>query len=92
MNAPDPAKAMHSIRAPAPHAARRAYAMSLLLFTLYAIDVLAGKAASLAGSRLEWRLGDLGEFLVVLAMAVAFVAGLMLSEDRSGAPGTGTSE
>ena len=92
MNTPDPVTSMHSIRAPAPHAARHAYAMSLLLFTVYAIDVLAGKAASLAGSHLEWRLGDFCEFLVVLAMAVAFVAGLMLSENASGTPGTGSNE
>ena len=92
MNASDPAEAMHSATAPAPRAARRAYAVSLLLFIVYTIDVLAGKAASLAGSRLEWRLGDLGEFLVVLAMAVAFVAGLMLSEDPSDVPGTGTKD
>jgi hypothetical protein len=43
--------------------------------------VLAGKAAALADIHLEWRLGDFGEFLVVLAMCMAFVAGLMLSED-----------
>lgn len=69
---------------PTPRPARRAYAVSLVLFVVYAVNVLAGKAASLAGVVLPWRLGDVGEFLVVLAMAIVFVVGLMLSEDPSG--------
>jgi hypothetical protein len=69
------------LAAPAPRAARRAYAISVGLLAIYALDVLAGKAAALADIHLEWRLGDFGEFLVVLAMCMAFVAGLMLSED-----------
>ena len=83
MNVADPDEVTHPAIAPAPRAARRAYALSLILLGLYAIDVLAGKAASLSGGPIEWRLGDFGEFLVVLAMAIAFVAGLMLSEDVS---------
>jgi hypothetical protein len=66
--------------------------VSLILFFVYAIDVLAGKAASLAGTALPWRLGDVGEFLVVLAMAVVFVAGLMLNEDAQGTQGPGARE
>jgi len=73
---------------PTPRAARRAYAISVALLAIYALDVLAGKAAALADIHLEWRLGDFGEFLVVLSMCVAFVAGLMLSENASSAPGT----
>jgi hypothetical protein len=76
----------------APRAARRAYALSVLLLAIYMIDVLAGKAAVLADIHLEWRLGDFGEFLVVLAMSVAFVAGLMLSENASPVPGPATEE
>jgi hypothetical protein len=75
------------IAIPAPRAARRAYAFSVVMLAIYALDVLAGKAASLANIHLEWRLGDFGEFLVVLAMSVAFVAGLMLSESASSPPG-----
>jgi hypothetical protein len=75
--------------APTPRSARGAYAVSLVLFVVYVVDVLAGKAASLAGIVPPWRLGDVGEFLVVLAMAVTFVAGLILSE---GSSGTGTRE
>jgi len=91
MNATDPTEESRSgMRAP--RTARCAYALSLLLLAVYTIDVLAGKAAMLTGSRLEYRLGDFGEFLVVLAMSVAFVAGLMLSESTSGAPGTATEE
>jgi hypothetical protein len=75
-----PAGESARVTAPAPRAARLAYALSLLLLAVYAIDVIAGKVTTLAGARLEWRLGDLGEFLVVLAMAVTFVAGLMMSE------------
>ena len=80
MPTPPLVAAQESPAAVAPRAARRAYAVSLILLVVYAIDVLAGKAATLAGAHLPWRLGDFGEFLVVLAMAVAFVAGLMLSE------------
>jgi hypothetical protein len=85
----DPAAGTPAPSTPAPRPARRAYAASLLLFAVYAVNVLAGKAASLAGVVLPWRLGDVGEFLVVLAMAVSFVAGLMLSEVS---PGTATGE
>ncbi len=92
MHASPPAEADPATVAPTPRPARRAYAASLALLAIYVIDVVAGKAASLAGSVLAWRLGDVGEFLVVLAMTVAFVAGLMLSEDAPGASETGTSE
>lgn len=85
----DPAADSPSTTAPTPRAARRAYALSLILLVIYTIDVLAGKAAALAGSHLAWRLGDFGEFLVVLAMTIAFVAGLMLSEAPSGAVAPG---
>jgi hypothetical protein len=76
--------------AAAPAPARRAYAVSLLLLAVYAIDVLAGKGAGLLGAKAAWRLGDVGEFLVVVAMAVAFVAGLMLSEERPARPRDGS--
>ena len=88
MSTDDPA----GITLPAPRAARRAYAFSVLLLAIYALDVLAGKTAALADIHLEWRLGDFGEFLVVLAMCVAFVAGLMLSENASSVPGPATEE
>jgi hypothetical protein len=76
-----------AIAIPAPRAARRAYALSVVMLAIYALDVLAGKAAALADIHLEWRLGDFGEFLVVLAMSVAFVAGLMVSENASSVAG-----
>jgi hypothetical protein len=81
MNTSDPAPGATTGTAPAPRAARRAYAVSATLLAIYAVDVLAGKAAALAGIVLPWRLGDVGEFLVVLAMTIAFVVGLMCSED-----------
>ena len=84
MTTSDPATGTAATSPPTPLPARRAYAVSLVLFVVYVVNVLAGKAASLAGIVLPWRLGDVGEFLVVLAMAVVFVAGLMLSEDASG--------
>jgi hypothetical protein len=89
MTTSDPATGATVTPPTAPRPARRAYAVSLVLFAVYAINVLSGKAASLAGIVLPWRLGDVGEFLVVLAMAVTFVAGLILSE---GSSGTGTRE
>jgi hypothetical protein len=92
MDASDSAVDSSHSAVPAPRAARRAYALSLLLLAIYAIDVLAGKAAVLTGSRLEWRLGDFGEFLVVLAMSIAFVAGLMLSENTSSVSEAATEE
>jgi hypothetical protein len=92
MNASDPAGTTGAAAAPTPSSARRAYAVSLVLLAVYAIDVLAGKAASLAGTALAWRLGDVGEFLVVVAMAVAFVTGLMLSEGSAFAAPAGHDE
>ncbi len=61
---------------------RRAFAASALALGFYALYVLAGKAASLWKFSLPWVLGDVGEFLVVLAAMVMFVVGLMLREAR----------
>jgi hypothetical protein len=92
MNANDPGGKSSLDAVPVPRAARRAYGVSALLLAIYALDVLAGKAASLAGIHLEWRLGDFGEFLVVLAMCVTFVAGLMLSENAPSALDTASED
>lgn len=92
MNANDLTEESRPDVVPAPRAARRAYALSLFLLAVYAIDVMAGKAAALTGIRLEWRLGDFGEFLVVLGMSIAFVAGLMLSENASSVSGAANEE
>lgn len=61
---------------------RRMFAASALTLGAYALYVLAGKAASLLKLSLPWVLGDVGEFLIVLAAMVLFVIGLMLREAR----------
>ena len=66
------------------------FAASTLLLGAYAFVVLAGKAGSLLKFEPPFSLGDIGEFLVVLAAMVLFVTGLMLREAReqarSGSP------
>lgn len=63
----------------APRLARWAMALSLACLAAYAFNVLAGKAAI----SLKWtlpRMGDIAEFLVVLACVTFFVVGLIAGE------------
>lgn len=55
----------------------------------YVVYVLAGKAAQLANAPLPMQLGDTGEFLLVLATMVCFVAGL-LARERAGMRAAGS--
>jgi len=61
---------------------RRLFAASAFTLGVYALYVLAGKAASVWKLALPWEFGDVGEFLVVLGAMVLFVIGLMLREAR----------
>jgi hypothetical protein len=55
------------------------YRLSMGLIGLYGIYVVLGKVGQKAGFELPVRLGDVGEFVVVLAGMAAFVAGLLLT-------------
>jgi len=57
--------------------ARRSYRIAALALVVYVADVLLGKAGVLFKFAPPFRLGELGEFLVVLAAMVFFVAGLL---------------
>ena len=46
----------------------------------YVAYVLAGKAAQVSGAQLPLGLGDMGEFLLVLAAVTCFVIGLLVRE------------
>lgn len=60
-------------------ASRWWYRLSLCLIGFYGIYVVLGKVGQKSGFELPIRLGDVGEFLVVLAGMAAFVAGLLLT-------------
>jgi hypothetical protein len=55
------------------------YRLSMGLIGFYGIYVVLGKVGQKAGFELPVRLGDVGEFVVVLAGMAAFVAGLLLT-------------
>jgi hypothetical protein len=55
------------------------YRLSMGLIGFYGIYVVLGKIAQKSGFEMPIRLGDVGEFLVVLAGMAAFVAGLLLT-------------
>jgi heme A synthase len=57
--------------------ARRTYRIAALALVVYVADVLLGKAGVLFKFVPPFRLGEVGEFLVVLFAMVFFVAGLL---------------
>lgn len=57
--------------------ARRNYRLAALALALYVADVLLGKAGIVFKFVPPFRLGEVGEFLVVLAAMVFFVTGLL---------------
>ena len=57
------------------------FAVALCLLTLYAFNIALGMLAVKAGVT-TWRLGDVGEFLLVLSCMAFFVAGLVADEKR----------
>jgi heme A synthase len=59
---------------------RGLFAVSGVLFGLYTLNVVAGKAAAKLGVALPFRLNDVGEFLVVLACMVCFVTAMLVRE------------
>lgn len=56
---------------------RLCHAAAALLMAAYALTVIAGKAATAAGRTYPFALGDVGEFLVVLASISLFVTGIL---------------
>jgi len=67
-----------------PAATRVCFRVAATLLILYVIDVLVGKAAVLLQFSVPWRLGNIGEFVVVLAAVIFFVAGVLVIEARDG--------
>jgi hypothetical protein len=66
-----------------PLAAIICFRIAATLLIIYVVDVLVGKAASLLQFSVPWRLGNIGEFVVVLAAVIFFVAGVLVIEARS---------
>ena len=66
---------------------RACHAIAALLMAVYVATVLVGKLAAGAPSPLA--LGDVGEFLVVLASIVFFIAGILATPDRADRKGGG---
>jgi hypothetical protein len=60
---------------------RWVFALSALLLSLYALNIALGIAAVKFGLDV-WRLGDVGEFLLVLNCMIFFVVGLVADEER----------
>lgn len=61
---------------------RACYVLAALLMALYVAAVGAGRLAVSAGTPNPLPLGDVGEFLVVLASIVLFVTGILLAPAR----------
>jgi hypothetical protein len=77
--------------APASRSKRSVFAIAALLLVAYAANVALGMAAVKLGAAV-WRLGDVGEFLLVLSCMAFFVAGLIADEEESAASGRGEDE
>ncbi|MCU0805587.1 MAG: hypothetical protein MUF79_10945 [Burkholderiales bacterium] len=58
-------------------AARRSYVLAAIALAVYVADVLLGKAGVVFKFTPPVRLGEVGEFLVVLVAMVFFVTGLL---------------
>lgn len=63
-------------------AARWWYRVATALIGFYGLYVVLGKVGQKSGFAMPFRLGDVGEFLVVLAGMAAFVAGLLLAAPK----------
>lgn len=61
---------------------RTCHVLAALLMAAYVVAVLAGKIAA-AGQPNPLALGDVGEFLVVLASIALFVTGILATPDRA---------
>lgn len=65
---------------------RACYVIAALLMALYVAAVGVGKLAVSAGTPNPLALGDVGEFLVVLASIAFFVTGILLAPARERHP------
>jgi hypothetical protein len=65
---------------------RLCHALAAVLMALYVAAVVAGKFAVAAGGPNPLALGDVGEFLVVLASIAFFVTGILLAPARGRQP------
>ncbi len=64
-----------------PRLTRWLFGIALCLVALYALNIVLGMLAVKVGVR-TWRVGDVGEFLLVLSCMAFFVAGLVADERR----------
>ena len=62
---------------------RTCHALAALAMAAYVVAVLAGKIAGATGKPNPLALGDLGEFLVVLASIALFVTGILAKPSRA---------
>jgi len=62
---------------------RTYHILAALLMAAYVVAVLAGKIAATTGRANPLALGDVGEFLVVLASIVLFVTGVLATPVRA---------
>jgi len=76
------------IAARSSRATRGLFAVAAVLLVGYLANVALGMAAVKLGAAV-WRLGDVGEFLLVLSCMAFFVAGLIADEEESAASGAG---
>ncbi len=66
-----------------PPAALICFRVAATLLIIYVVDVLVSKAASMLQFSVPWRLDNVGEFVVVLAAVIFFVAGVLVIEARN---------
>ncbi|MCB2099832.1 MAG: hypothetical protein KDE22_03105 [Rhodobacterales bacterium] len=58
----------------------RALILSAVLFGLYVINVLAGKASVLFGASTPFNINDVAEFLLLFGASMAFVVATLMRE------------
>ena len=62
---------------------RLCHALAAVLMAAYAFTVIAGKVTTAGGTANPFALGDVGEFLVVLASIALFVTGILATPDHA---------
>ncbi|AMG29016.1 hypothetical protein AL542_00770 [Grimontia hollisae] len=68
---------------------RKRYALPAVLFSLYFLNVIATKIQIISGTTSIVRVGDVGEFLLLLFASLTFVVAMLSAEREAESHSTG---